>query len=86
MPAMVQFRDGPSVPYGPDVDMRAFVAWAERHRDHMVYRDQSDEELLHVYAFEDGECVVLIQGGDIIAVPLEEYGRFVDALEKVYAS
>jgi len=83
-PAKAQFRDGPIVDYGPDVNARAYAAWAEQHRADVVYRNEDDEIDLHVFRYEEDELVWLIQGGDQIAIPLEDFGRFLAALAELY--
>lgn len=83
-PAQAQFRDGPAVPYGPFVDERAYAAWAEQHQADLVYGNR-DEIDLDVYRYEEEGLIWLIQGGDQIAVPVEDFGQFLHALERFYA-
>lgn len=79
---MAQFRDGPPVAYGPDVDARAYAAWAEQHRADMVHRweEEPGEVDLHVFRFVEDGLVHLVQGGDTICIPVDDFARFVTAL------
>lgn len=49
----------------------------------MVHRNEDGEEALHVRAHVEGELVLIRQGSDLIIVPLEEAGAFLDALESL---
>lgn len=82
-PAMAQFRDGPAVPHGPDVAARAYDAWAEQHRADLVYHCEEDIDL-NVYALHEDGLVSFIQGGDEIAIPLEDFSLFVAALADLH--
>ncbi len=83
-PAMSQFRDGPPVPYGPGSDDRAYAAWAEQHEAHRVYQNE-DEGGFDVYGYEEDGLFLLLQGGGEIAIPVEEFGQFLFALERLNA-
>ena len=83
-PAMSQYRDGPPVPYGPDSDKRAYAAWAEQHGADLVYHCE-DDYILNVYAHEEDGLIWLIQSGDEIAIPVQDFGQFIYALERVNA-
>lgn len=76
---MAQFRDGPAVPHGPDVTDRAYAAWAEQHKSDLVYHCENNDDF-NVYALHEDGLFSFIQGGDEIAIPIEDFPRFVAAL------
>ena len=49
----------------------------------VVHRNEDDEEPLHVRAHVEGELLHIRQGSDLIVVPLEDAGLFLDALESI---
>ena len=51
-----------------------------------IYENAEDEALSVFAEVDERHVVVLDQGGELVCVPFEDFGRFVDALESLYAA